>query len=127
MLFGLPHHQPHKHETLALVLQANFARSNAAQSKAQATRVPRFLPNPEQHWGPKPKAGRRIGPQHASLMGEAAVNGTSSLSTHTPEGAPTVVSGQPDSADNVGKADAEEEGLPAAKRAKLDLEPVGDS
>ncbi|KAI4352397.1 hypothetical protein L6164_006655 [Bauhinia variegata] len=55
------------------VLQANFAKAVASRSKAQ--KVIRFLPNPEKHWGPKVKAGRRITSKHISLLGEAAVNG----------------------------------------------------
>ncbi|KAI4346715.1 hypothetical protein L6164_007587 [Bauhinia variegata] len=55
------------------VLQANFAKAVASRSKAQ--KVIRFLPNPEKHWGPKVRAGRRITSKHISLLGEAAVNG----------------------------------------------------
>lgn len=40
--------------------QANFERAQGAQSKAQQQRVPRFLPNPEECWGPKPRARRRV-------------------------------------------------------------------
>ncbi|GAQ82087.1 tRNA methyltransferase [Klebsormidium nitens] len=107
-------------------IQANFARSNAAQSKAQATRVPRFLPNPEQHWGPKPKAGRKIGPQHASLMGEAAVNGGPSSSNSIP--APIVGSVVAEST-GIAEIDGGDEEPPAAKRPKLEAkaEAVGDS
>lgn len=50
-------------------LQANFARSSAAVSRAQATGVARFLPNPESHWGPKPKAGRKISAKHTHSTG----------------------------------------------------------
>lgn len=50
-------------------LEANFSRSSEAMSRAQANGVPRFIPNPETHWGPKPKAGRRIGPKHGQSTG----------------------------------------------------------
>ena len=43
------------------VLKANFARAQKALSKAQQQGVPRFLPNPEENWGPKARAGRKIG------------------------------------------------------------------
>lgn len=35
----------------------------------------RFLPNPERHWGPKVRAGRKITSKHASLLGADVVNG----------------------------------------------------
>ncbi|KAG9439165.1 hypothetical protein H6P81_019330 [Aristolochia fimbriata] len=57
-------------------LQANFTRAVASLSKAQAKKVARFLPNPERHWGPKVRAGRRITSKHASLLGSDKVNGT---------------------------------------------------
>ncbi|KAL2528598.1 putative tRNA (guanine(26)-N(2))-dimethyltransferase 2 [Forsythia ovata] len=57
------------------VLQASFARAVASLSKAQAKKVPRFPPNPERHWGPKLRAGRKITNKHASLLGPEAVNG----------------------------------------------------
>ncbi|KAL4184668.1 hypothetical protein AMTRI_Chr10g2270 [Amborella trichopoda] len=56
-------------------LEVNFARASAALSKAQAKKVARFLPNPENHWGPKPKAGRKITSKHASLLGPSKING----------------------------------------------------
>ncbi|KAK4409810.1 putative tRNA (guanine(26)-N(2))-dimethyltransferase 2 [Sesamum angolense] len=56
------------------ILQANFARAVASLSKAQAKKVARYLPNPERHWGPKVRAGRRITSKHASLLGPEAVN-----------------------------------------------------
>lgn len=59
--------------------QANFARAVASLSKAQAKKVARFLPNPEKHWGPKPRAGRQITSKHISLLGAEAVNGHLSL------------------------------------------------
>ncbi|KAK7836949.1 putative trna (guanine(26)-n(2))-dimethyltransferase 2 [Quercus suber] len=58
------------------VLQANFARAVASLSKAQAKKVTRFLPNPERHWGPKLRAGRKITSKHISLLGPQALNGT---------------------------------------------------
>ncbi|XP_057769846.1 tRNA (guanine(26)-N(2))-dimethyltransferase 2-like isoform X2 [Salvia miltiorrhiza] len=57
------------------VLQVNFARAVASLSKAQAKKVARFLPNPERHWGPKVRAGRKITSKHASLLGAEVVNG----------------------------------------------------
>eukprot|EP00244_Chara_vulgaris_P009277 TRINITY_DN3912_c0_g4_i1.p1 TRINITY_DN3912_c0_g4~~TRINITY_DN3912_c0_g4_i1.p1 ORF type:complete len:121 (+),score=16.37 TRINITY_DN3912_c0_g4_i1:2-364(+) len=45
-------------------LQANFARVHSALSRAQVSGVPRYLPNPEPQWGPKPRAGRTLGPKH---------------------------------------------------------------
>ncbi|CAM6128891.1 unnamed protein product [Calypogeia fissa] len=40
--------------------EANFSKVNSALSRAQAAGVARFLPNPEENWGPKPRAGRPI-------------------------------------------------------------------
>ncbi|XP_008811807.1 probable tRNA (guanine(26)-N(2))-dimethyltransferase 2 [Phoenix dactylifera] len=57
-------------------LQANFARAVASLSKAQAKKVARFLPNPESHWGPKVRAGRKITSKHASLLGPQVVDGS---------------------------------------------------
>ncbi|XP_031492718.1 probable tRNA (guanine(26)-N(2))-dimethyltransferase 2 isoform X1 [Nymphaea colorata] len=55
-------------------IQANFARlkcSNGGKDKKKA----RFLPNPESHWGPKPRAGRQIKSKNASLfLGPDRVN-----------------------------------------------------
>ncbi|CAL4930356.1 unnamed protein product [Urochloa decumbens] len=56
-------------------LEANFSRAVAALSKAQAKKVKRFLPNPERHWGPKVRAGRKITSKHVSLLGPEAING----------------------------------------------------
>lgn len=41
-------------------LEANFSKVNSALSRAQAEGVARFLPNPEENWGPKPRAGRPV-------------------------------------------------------------------
>uniref|UniRef100_A0A1D1Z3F1 tRNA (guanine(26)-N(2))-dimethyltransferase n=1 Tax=Anthurium amnicola TaxID=1678845 RepID=A0A1D1Z3F1_9ARAE len=57
-------------------LQANFARAVASLSKAQAKKVARFLPNPESHWGPKVRAGRKITSKHASLLGPEKITGS---------------------------------------------------
>ncbi|KAK4426264.1 putative tRNA (guanine(26)-N(2))-dimethyltransferase 2 [Sesamum alatum] len=65
------------------VLQANFARAVASLSKAQAKKVARYLPNPERHWGPRVRAGRRIISKHASLLGPEAVN---AVNGHEEEG-----------------------------------------
>ncbi|KAJ7567567.1 hypothetical protein O6H91_02G153100 [Diphasiastrum complanatum] len=56
-------------------LEANFSRARGAQSHAQSKGVARFLPNPEDYWGPKPRAGRRITDKHAALVGTAFSNG----------------------------------------------------
>ncbi|CAL9236521.1 unnamed protein product [Arabidopsis halleri] len=55
--------------------QVDFSRHIGLLSKAQAKKVARFLPNPEKHWGPKLRAGRRITSKHVSLIGHEAVNG----------------------------------------------------
>ncbi len=41
-------------------MQANFSRASSAVSKAKSSGVARFLPNPEENWGPKPRAGRNV-------------------------------------------------------------------
>jgi len=74
-------------------LKANFTRAQFALSKAQSKKVARFLPNPENYWGPKPRAGRRITKKHTSLMGPEFINSISHQ---------------------------EENGLPEAKRQKLE-------
>ncbi|XP_066353263.1 tRNA (guanine(26)-N(2))-dimethyltransferase 1-like isoform X2 [Miscanthus floridulus] len=56
-------------------LEVNFSRVVAALSKAQAKKIKRFLPNPERHWGPKVRAGRKITSKHISLLGPDAING----------------------------------------------------
>ncbi|KAL3702102.1 hypothetical protein R1sor_020124 [Riccia sorocarpa] len=50
-------------------IQANFTKVNSALSKAQAKGVARFLPNPEEYWGPKPRAGRHITEKHIAALG----------------------------------------------------------
>ncbi|KAH9326009.1 hypothetical protein KI387_006187, partial [Taxus chinensis] len=55
-------------------MKANFTRAQSALSHSQTKKVPRFLPNPENYWGPKPRAGRRITNKHASLMGPEFIN-----------------------------------------------------
>ncbi|EFJ10436.1 hypothetical protein SELMODRAFT_153186 [Selaginella moellendorffii] len=52
-------------------LQADFSRARGAQSKAQMKGVARFLPNPEENWGPKVRAGRHIKPKHGNLLNTA--------------------------------------------------------
>lgn len=54
--------------------QANFARAAASLSKAKIKKEVRYLPNPERHWGPKVKAGRRITSKHSSLLGPDIVS-----------------------------------------------------
>lgn len=56
-------------------LEANFSRAVAALSKAQTNKIKRFLPNPERHWGPKVRAGRKITSKHVSLLGPDAIKG----------------------------------------------------
>ncbi|KAJ6823668.1 putative tRNA (guanine(26)-N(2))-dimethyltransferase 2 isoform X1 [Iris pallida] len=68
-------------------LQANFARAGASLSNAQVKKVPRFLPNPERHWGPKVRAGRKITSKHVSLLGPQA---SSEPSDHEGTGASDV-------------------------------------
>lgn len=59
------------------VLQANFSKVNAALSKARTKGIPRFVPNPEEYWGPKPRAGRQITSKHLHAHGLVGSNGTS--------------------------------------------------
>ncbi|XP_073124512.1 tRNA (guanine(26)-N(2))-dimethyltransferase 2-like isoform X2 [Henckelia pumila] len=66
------------------VLQANFARAVASLSKSQVNKVARFLPNPERHWGPKLRAGRKITSKHVSLLGAEAVNGINNEEDENP-------------------------------------------
>lgn len=54
-------------------VQANFTRVVGALSKALAQGVPRFLPNPEEYWGPKPRAGRHLTSKHVSSLGKETV------------------------------------------------------
>ena len=49
---------------------------NCALSKAREKGVARFLPNPEECWGPKPRAGRRITSKHTPSHGDMKLNGT---------------------------------------------------
>lgn len=57
------------------VVQANFAKVNAALSKARTKGIPRFVPNPEDYWGPKPRAGRQITSKHLHAHGLVGSNG----------------------------------------------------
>uniref|UniRef100_J3LTI1 tRNA (guanine(26)-N(2))-dimethyltransferase n=2 Tax=Oryza brachyantha TaxID=4533 RepID=J3LTI1_ORYBR len=71
--------QPHDSQAAAILskspkLEANFSRVASAISRAQAKKIKRFLPNPERHWGPKIRAGRKITSKHASLLGPDVVN-----------------------------------------------------
>ncbi|RLN39469.1 hypothetical protein C2845_PM01G10710 [Panicum miliaceum] len=71
--------QPHDSPGTAILsksptLEADFSRAVAALSKAQTKKVKRFLPNPERHWGPKVRAGRKITSKHVSLLGPEAIN-----------------------------------------------------
>lgn len=59
-----------------VVEQANFKKVQSATSKALASGVARFLPNPEEFWGPKPRAGRHLTQKHIASHGAEFVNGT---------------------------------------------------
>jgi tRNA (guanine26-N2/guanine27-N2)-dimethyltransferase len=59
--------KPSKEKTPAVVilakepkLKANFSRVAGAMIKSQQQGVPRFPQNPEENWGPKPRAGTAI-------------------------------------------------------------------
>uniref|UniRef100_M8C2C6 tRNA (guanine(26)-N(2))-dimethyltransferase n=1 Tax=Aegilops tauschii TaxID=37682 RepID=M8C2C6_AEGTA len=93
-------------------LEANFSRAVAALSKAQVKKVNRFLPNPESHWGPKVRAGRRITSKHISLLGAEALNGA--ISHQDGNGA---VTDKPAS-DTGATVTNEEENEPSTKRQK---------
>ncbi|KAM3314213.1 hypothetical protein ACQJBY_033205 [Aegilops geniculata] len=93
-------------------LEANFSRAVAALSKAQVKKVNRFLPNPESHWGPKVRAGRRITSKHISLLGAEALNGA--ISHQDGNGA---VTDEPAS-DTGATVTNEEENEPSTKRQK---------
>ncbi|KAF3796626.1 hypothetical protein EJ110_NYTH01769 [Nymphaea thermarum] len=55
-------------------IQANFARLKCSSGGKDKKRA-RFLPNPEGHWGPKPRAGRQIKSKKRSLfLGPDRVN-----------------------------------------------------
>lgn len=93
-------------------LEANFSRAVAALSKAQVKKVNRFLPNPESHWGPKVRAGRRITSKHISLLGAEALHGA--MSHQDGNGA---VTDEPAS-DTGATVTNEEENEPSTKRQK---------
>lgn len=57
-------------------IEANFKKVQSATSKALNSGVARFLPNPEEFWGPKPRAGRHLTSKHIASHGAAFVNGT---------------------------------------------------
>ncbi|CAM6032724.1 unnamed protein product [Sphagnum compactum] len=57
-------------------IEANFKKVPAAMSRALAAGVARFLPNPEEFWGPKPRAGRHLSSKHIASHGAEFVNGT---------------------------------------------------
>lgn len=71
----------------------------------------RFLPNPESHWGPKVRAGRRITSKHISLLGAEALNGA--MSHQDGNGA---VTDKP--ASDTGATVTDEENEPSTKRQK---------
>ncbi|CAD6203066.1 unnamed protein product [Miscanthus lutarioriparius] len=104
-------------------LEANFSRAVAALSKAQAKKIKRFLPNPERHWGPKVRAGRKITSKHISLLGPEAINGALNGGDCHKEGngaAPDNTSPEPE-----GIKDVENE--PSNKRQKTsDGEPASE-
>ncbi|KAE8808302.1 putative tRNA (guanine(26)-N(2))-dimethyltransferase 1 [Hordeum vulgare] len=94
-------------------LEANFSRAVAALSKAQMKKVNRFLPNPESHWGPKVRAGRRITNKHISLLGAEATN--EAISRQDGNGAVTDKPGS-----DTGATVTDEENEPSTKRQKTD-------
>jgi tRNA (guanine26-N2/guanine27-N2)-dimethyltransferase len=85
--------------------QANFKKVQSATSKALASGVARFLPNPEEFWGPKPRAGRHLTSKHIASHGAEFVNGTLRA-----EGKPPIETPAAAAADEA----------PDAKRQKLD-------
>lgn len=55
-------------------LTADFSKASAALSKARLNNVPRYLPNPEENWGPKTRHGR-------PLLGTSKVSSLSACET----------------------------------------------
>ncbi|CAN6479769.1 unnamed protein product [Victoria cruziana] len=50
------------------IIHANFARLQYSPSGRKDKKSARFLPNPEGHWGPKPRAGRQITSKNTFLF-----------------------------------------------------------
>eukprot|EP00898_Chlorokybus_atmophyticus_P008128 jgi/Chlat1/8316/Chrsp78S07725 len=105
-------------------LQANFSRVVQAMSRAQASGVARFLPNPETHWGPKPRAGRNVGKQLRN--GELEDGAAAAPSTFA--AAPEVATANGNGVHTNGEVKVEEPAIdvaaggtePPSKRAKLE-------
>ncbi|KAG0596587.1 hypothetical protein M758_UG268000 [Ceratodon purpureus] len=77
-------------------IEANFKKVQSATSKALASGVARFLPNPEEFWGPKPRAGRHLTSKHIASHGAAFVNGTLRAEGKPPIESPAAGDGAPD-------------------------------
>jgi len=89
-------------------IEANFKKVQSATSKALASGVARFLPNPEEFWGPKPRAGRHLTQKHIASHGAAFVNGT------------RCAEGQPPIESPAAAAAAAIDEVPEAKRQKVE-------
>ncbi|KAL5210442.1 hypothetical protein ABZP36_006065 [Zizania latifolia] len=98
-------------------LEANFSRAVAALSKARAKKVNRFLPNPERHWGPKVRAGRKITSKHASLLGPDIINHVMNGAA-SPEDGNVPMPDKPTPENRENATDDEDE--PSTKRQKTD-------
>jgi len=55
-------------------LRANFTHVPGTDMSSQATGVAKFLPNPEEHWGPKARAGKRKASQPEEQVKRAKLN-----------------------------------------------------
>ncbi|KAI5062041.1 hypothetical protein GOP47_0022580 [Adiantum capillus-veneris] len=93
------------------VLQANFSKVNAALSKARTKGIPRFVPNPEEYWGPKPRAGRQLSSKHMHSHG---------LTGPSPNGASHVEAGAAPQEVSAEEKVADAELEPESKRQKVD-------
>ncbi|KAL5217140.1 hypothetical protein ABZP36_017824 [Zizania latifolia] len=114
--------QPHDSSGTAILskspkLEANFSRAVAALSRAQAKKVKRFLPNPERHWGPKVRAGRKITSKHVSLLGPDAINRVINGAATPEDGNVSMLDKRtPENGENA----TDEENEPSNKRQKTD-------
>lgn len=96
------------------VLQANFSKVNAALSKARTKGIPRFVPNPEEYWGPKPRAGRQLSSKHMHSHG---------LTGPSPNGASHEAEDEDDAMQKVKAEERDADAVeqePEAKRQKVD-------
>jgi tRNA (guanine26-N2/guanine27-N2)-dimethyltransferase len=69
-------------------LKADFSRVTQALSKAKLSKVPRYLPNPTPHWGPKSKHTRFVNNSHKEKEGEAGGDGSGEEKEGEEEAAP---------------------------------------